>query len=236
MHGVCRVGRVFSTTALSHVPTSLMCPPRPWRGMVGDCGRWHRVRCVLCGGNRGGVAVCVVLCVIQDEALQQIVAATPVRSTPPSASSPFIFFHARKCAGTSLRAHIATSALASGLPPQQVLVPGAHPVRYDVYTPSVLTPAEASRIAVAGFHISWGRDGFLGVQQPVAPSRHRSCVTVLRDPIDRVVSCYYHRFFYGIQPQRHMWEWAPAELIHILIHFVDQWGDGCLNELLRIFR
>ena len=33
-----------------------------------------------------------------------------------------------------------------------------------------------------------------------------------------------------------MWELAPQALRNLLVNAVDSWGNGCLNELIRVFR
>jgi hypothetical protein len=63
-----------------------------------------------------------------------------------------------------------------------------------------------------------------------SPENNISCMTVFRNPVDRVVSCYYFRF----KPKAQLSKLSPDELVNVLVHEYSQYGEGCNNEPVRV--
>ena len=55
-------------------------------------------------------------------------------------------------------------------------------------------------VAVLGMHTEWGVHRRVGALQPLV-SDDVACATMIRHPVDRVVSCFYHRCVHCIRHQ-----------------------------------
>lgn len=205
----------------------------------------------------------------------------PPIQAAPAPDFPFIFYHMRKCGGSSLRQGLADSfntefgqsAFSSPLlpsspsPPHLPLLPAVIVMCYTVpcdqfalaprapkwsidrttamvagHVPfgshdlllSSLTPA-AMRPSL--FH-EWGQNPIKGMRSRrkvvwTGPPRFQ-CLTVLRNPITRIISCYYYRFF-EVFANRPLSAFTPQGMREMLLSWRDNSGHGCLNEHLRIF-
>ena len=119
----------------------------------------------------------------------------------PTRRSPFIFYHPRKCGGSSFRRHLAASAAAAGVPDAEVLLPGLNGMHPFIYTTDLYFSRKHMRnVAVLGMHTEWGVHRRVGALQPLV-SDDVACATMIRHPVDRVVSCFYHRCVHCIRHQ-----------------------------------
>jgi hypothetical protein len=107
----------------------------------------------------------------------------------PSASSPFIFFHQRKAAGSSLRNSLHAAANRMNLSHYMPCFDG---VECDDYA----LPKNARHAVNAG-HFSWGETWKLARHNKLRglQSRHNfTCLTTYREPVSRLISYlqFYH--------------------------------------------
>jgi hypothetical protein len=131
------------------------------------------------------------------EALVDAFVAAPL--PPPATSlgpqSPLFFFHQRKTAGSSLRLALKAAANQSGLTTSIAC--------YDVAcTTWNVDPANTTSAIFAG-HFTWSElhameaSAVLDDAHPGSWKSRRSnvsCMTIFRDPMTRLQSCYYYRF------------------------------------------
>ena len=103
------------------------------------------------------------------------------------------------------------------------------------------------RAAVYGGHFPYTDTKNLLRHVPLDPAlqykqtHNFSCITIFRDPVDRVESCYYYRFVQD--EKRHftnnnlkcMNDVPDAVLSSVLARAVDAYGDSCMNEPFRMF-
>jgi hypothetical protein len=111
----------------------------------------------------------------------------------PTKEEPFIFLHLQKCGGTSVRRHLAITALKRQLP---AFIPcwddsGYNPhenlcYQFDL---SRLAVEEREQLAIVGMH---HRSGF-DIWRELPSARRFHCFVMLRDPVDRAISLYYSR-------------------------------------------
>jgi hypothetical protein len=152
----------------------------------------------------------------------------------PTAKNPLVFFHLRKCAGSTMRRQLVRAAT-------EVL--GA-----DYYVPcfgGIDCPTYAIQqgvnlrrnISVYGGHLFQG-DVQRGLRQLARTPRYFkvpppqfSCFTILRKPTERVQSCWNFRMENG--PLFH--DIPTARIRSSLRSATDGFGHGCNNEGLRIF-
>ena len=187
--------------------------------------------------------------------LEDIVArymAVPAESlyTPAtniSIETPYIFFHQRKAAGSTLRTELKEAAIKLKLPYYIACHSG---VPCDLYT----LPHDR-RYAIYAMHIEWGSHRVLAtnnhtVQHMITNqetgevdhhSKHFSdfsCLSNFRDPVSRVISCLYFRFLEkGLKiggGRVCIDQLSIRELLNLLVDKVDQFSNSCLNEPFRI--
>lgn len=135
-----------------------------------------------------------------------------------------------------------------------------HRVPCDIYT---VNRTDGQKFAVVGGHFPFGTHSLLldsiearkndhrrnlarkrskrrkpGVPLPPGPLRtrreHFQCITILRNPLDRLLSCYHYRmehFMRGVP----LFNLSPRDLQSLFLDVRDSFGFGCLNEHLRIF-
>lgn len=160
-----------------------------------------------------------------------------------SPGSPLIFHHQRKTGGSSLRIALKAAAAAANLTTFVTCYAG---VSCDSYT-----FGNASAALYAG-HLGWGerrnlaRTGSLDVRTArwSTPQQRASCLTLFREPIARLESCYYYRFvnkrMAGPKAIAHprfqcISNLTASEVRSMLVTGRSQFGSGCLAEPFRIF-
>lgn len=148
-------------------------------------------------------------------------------SSSPEADSPFVFFHQRKTGGTWLRAAIYNSAIAQNITRVEMVVPCFGGTHCDTYSLDTVWQ-RCSRIKVVAMHAYYGHvDRYLHRKSPNAKS---TCLTVFREPVDRILSCLsYRRLAQDLNTM------TDEELLTTLRNGRDEYGNGCLNEPQRIF-
>lgn len=163
----------------------------------------------------------------------------------PTPQTPVVFYHLRKCGGTSLRRVLYSSAKEAGVLDASIHIP-CFPNRspcdiYDIQSDY----GETQSIALLGGHFFWGSQERLlpfKFQSPAvqgesdySPPRNIpwQCITLIRDPFERVISCFYYRLYKRIGKLLH--ELHPEVLRWILLRERDDHGHTCSNEMLRIF-
>lgn len=119
----------------------------------------------------------------------------PTRNANVSKNAPLVFFHQRKAAGTSVMVGLHAAAVRHNL---TSFIPCFDGVDCDTYT------IGSARAAVYSGHLQWGdlKELTRHAQQFNASSGiwtrevydAASCITVFRDPIARLESCYYFRW------------------------------------------
>ncbi|KAG8469330.1 hypothetical protein KFE25_007848 [Diacronema lutheri] len=155
----------------------------------------------------------------------------------PSPRKPFVFFHLRKSAGTTMRQYLRDEvARARAL---SLYIPCYGGVPCSTYRlPSAGRRQPASIIA--------GHLYFAGVEtalrtaanpRPTLQARRRanfSCFTILREPVSRVESCWNYRLEqHGVaKPFATL---TAADIRAYLPSALDGYGFGCRNEPLRMF-
>lgn len=164
--------------------------------------------------------------------------ALPSKNYNISAQNPVIFFHQRKAGGTSMREalHVAGQSLN-----MTTYLPCYDGIDCDVYT-------IGRHVAdIYGGHFMYGELKHLLRRAPLdplgrSPQTHRyTCFTIFREPIERLESCYYFRYFRdgGVDRLHEAYRCmndVPNEILaNILVNTVDIYGDNCLNEPFRIF-
>ncbi|PSC70625.1 galactosylceramide sulfotransferase [Micractinium conductrix] len=165
-----------------------------------------------------------------------LAAPLPPRNLAISEEAPLFFFHQRKTGGTSLRAAMAATAVARNL---SEFVPCFTFPNCEVY--HIETPA-----AVYAAHFPWGEQRILARHSRFVEGRwhnprlRASCLTMFREPMARLESCYYYRFI----QERNLSDSNPhygclsnlstEELRHMFLAGRTQYGRGCLNEPFRV--
>eukprot|EP00930_Biecheleria_cincta_P055461 TRINITY_DN41778_c0_g1_i1.p1 TRINITY_DN41778_c0_g1~~TRINITY_DN41778_c0_g1_i1.p1 ORF type:complete len:467 (+),score=39.79 TRINITY_DN41778_c0_g1_i1:46-1401(+) len=164
----------------------------------------------------------------------------------PLPSTPFIFYHLRKCGGSSLRRTLHRSVLqrnATDFIPCETKGVPCSTYSLDMWS----SKEELTSVSVAAGHFSWGTLQTYLNQQSRVPAgivrqkqRHNTaCFTQLRLPIARILSCYNFRFLqesrYSIFGNRSLHDFSKRELRDVLHLGKDQYGHGCANEIVRIF-
>ena len=164
-----------------------------------------------------------------------------------SPEHPYFFFHARKAGGSTLRGTLYVAAKELNLPAYIICEIGNDGQRvpcdsYDI-------PNDQLFSIYAG-HLQWG------VQKRIERARNKhmqssedrliggkldddlSCVTNLREPVSRLLSCVNYRYL------RHHGRFTDAicisdltieELYYLLAVEVDDFSNSCLNEPFRVF-
>ena len=205
---------------INHWPTAIAAEANPAPPLVlptraamdATCAHQWRLRCAIV------LTVCVVIacnCVAvastapaasgahhdsQQRHSTQACPATamPVVQTLPTVQRPFVFFHPRKSGGTSLRFRIrrawsrVASASSTGATLSPVLLAPCHSHECGLHEQLAgLNASYLRRVAVLAAHVPWGAHQRLPAYG--SGSTAPACLTMLRDPVDRVVSCFYFR-------------------------------------------
>ncbi len=117
----------------------------------------------------------------------------PPRNLNLSEDAPLFFFHQRKTAGSSMRKAIVEAAKAANL---------SYFVSCHDGVPCDLYHVGTNFSAIYAGHFVWGEQRELSRRSVFDPAtgtwhnpRHNaSCLTMFRDPVSRLESCYYFRF------------------------------------------
>eukprot|EP00951_Prasinocladus_malaysianus_P029672 scaffold275151_cov50-Prasinocladus_malaysianus.AAC.1 len=155
----------------------------------------------------------------------------------PSLHNPFIFFHQRKCSGSTWRLIIANSVSKLKQVKRKDVSKVAYiPCKYELscYTwtlPSMLKGRNHPYI-FAG-HFSWGafRLHAYGWHKGLYHSAH--AMTIFREPVSRVVSCLCHRYKQTFPDRASVAQVDPQKLRKFLLERT-AFGFGCNNEPLRV--
>lgn len=153
----------------------------------------------------------------------------PSPVTVVNITQPLIFFHLRKCGGSSIRLFLKPFC-------QTVTcyIPMFNNLPGDIYS---IQRADIPATSLYAGHFRWGVTSELGIGRPFLYPVKFSCFFNVRPPVERVLSCFNYRFV----ERRKMPELAcigelsPARFRYLLQEGRDQWGQGCLNEPIRIF-
>ncbi|GMH97826.1 hypothetical protein TrST_g7074 [Triparma strigata] len=119
----------------------------------------------------------------------------------PTVTSPFIFLHHEKTAGSSLRRYIAqkSSDLGLGFYIPCYTADGVYHedfscYSFDLHNASKVNGGERDDLAVVAGHMQWdvwaGEDGMKSFS-----GRTPNCLVMLRHPVDRAISLFYERVF-----------------------------------------
>lgn len=184
---------------------------------------------------------------------------------PPTASSPFAFFHLRKAGGSTLRFSIYDAAVKHGLTNDDLWVPCKYPKDCKSFD---RIPRESFKALYAS-HINYeelvqARREVAQIQRARDPQyeqhstladgkgtttyyhlddalHHFDCLTNLRPTVSRVVSCYNFRFKNGDRGDAENWhmpyadELSPDDWTSLLPEAYDAHSGGCNNEVERTF-
>lgn len=153
-------------------------------------------------------------------------APLPRRNANLSVDAPLFFFHQRKTGGSSMRAAIVDAADALELPS---FVPCFHGVPCDTYHIGNKTAA------IYAGHFYWGEQRELARRAKFQsagahwrnPQFNASCLTMFRDPISRLESCYYFRF---IQVRRCCACVGAGRVLPLRCPPADGWRDAALGR------
>ena len=178
----------------------------------------------------------------------------------PSKNKPFVFFHNRKCGGSTLRLSIFDAALSHNLTNEELWIPchGGVPCVEFENIPRV------SRRSIYASHINYEdvvrarrqmnlrrfkntlyhghtvlSNGDNSTFYHLNDGRHHfDCLTNVRDTVSRVVSCYNYRFLQGRPKPWHMPqpdEMKDVDWSVLLPQAYDRYAGGCNNEMARTF-
>lgn len=140
--------------------------------------------------------------------------------------NPYIFFHQRKSGGTSLREDLHKTAVKLKLSSQIA----CYSCSCEIYGIK-----KDKSFAIYAMHITWGSQKTLG-RFKHGHRKKFSCSTNFRNPLNRILSCIYFRFwslFVRLQ-KKCVTELTPNELINMLVTKTDKYGTSCLNEPFRV--
>jgi len=171
----------------------------------------------------------------------------------PSKRIPFVFFHQRKAGGTSTRHLLVKWAHENQLKAWIPCFPttGANesttPTPCETYvTPHKRDDEYPELYAGHLFFSSFIRTlvvGHLGEgisEADLKPPKHNNytCFTSFREPISRIQSCYNFRFIQqasNTTKPKQFSELTPEEVSTYLVTGRSRYGEGCLNEPMRMF-
>ena len=182
----------------------------------------------------------------------------PVRDI--SEEHPYLFFHARKAAGSTLRSDLYDAANILGL---SFYIACEGGVDCDTYK----LPHNQSN-AIYAMHMHWGDQFRLkelqkrhrgphqvnDIHHPSTDSYLRysttdgiedihhsfSCMSNMREPVSRIISCIKFRFLDDSHNGKFsntscIGDLSLEELYHLLADEVDEFANSCLNEPFRVF-
>ena len=163
---------------------------------------------------------------------------------------PYIFFHARKAGGSTLRADLYRASKLLNLTSYIICENASNGRRIPCDSYNI--PGN-SRASIFAGHIQWGEQKSLEYQRKLAQknldrtsgntSHHArmqfSCMTNIREPVSRIISCINYRF---LRPQfggrytnaRCLRDVPLPDLYRLLFEEVDSYSNSCLNEPFRI--
>jgi hypothetical protein len=188
------------------------------------------------------------------------------RQMSPGPQSLFTFFHMRKSGGSMIREAVYRAAQRLGarsfIPCYPTNLGAATRIECDTYAPPLVAqsaPHSRQRpYDIVGGHIfrpllekwEWRWRSTLKpdsnlpfVQSQLAPQTP-ACLTVIREPLARVESCWNYRFVHGRDIDTsvggataefklfHLMD--PASLDKLLPHTYSRYGEGCNNEAARL--
>lgn len=147
----------------------------------------------------------------------------PVNSV--SEKAPFIFFHQRKAGGTSIRSTLHQAALSMNV---SDYIPCFTGKCFDYHIPT------NQSFAIYGGHFQWSEGANINHASSSSVSKF-SCMTNLREPISRIVSCIYFRFGYLFRNEKVtcIAQLSNASFLSSLNHKLDSYGNSCINEPFR---
>jgi hypothetical protein len=183
----------------------------------------------------------------------------------PGPMNRFIFYHLRKCGGSTLRTQIMQSVEVLNSQKQNgtahkilSVIPCKQGTKCDVYHLDRQNVGILKKISVVAGHFPWGivqqdlnshrwQPGPLkesGALKGLDVYNNLHCLTQLRDPLARTLSCIHFRFKSGSWLQNRLSRdskenltlltLTPNEMDILLADGVDVYGNGCCNEGLRI--
>jgi hypothetical protein len=146
---------------------------------------------------------------------------SPIKVISPN--EPLIFFYQRKSGGTSIRTQLRVAAAAANL---TCYVPCQAGVPCEVYS----FPPDRNDISIYTGHFNWGVQNVL---ERFGRGRRRqySCMTNMREPISRIISCLNFRF--RNKMRKRCIEDLSLEQLQELLQRPDNMGHSCLNEPFR---
>jgi hypothetical protein len=173
----------------------------------------------------------------------------------PSVKSPFIFFHQRKCGGSTLRSVIFNRTIETNISPQWI------PCFKQDCIPYSLPPLETQ--AVYASHFNYGtllhlmrENRRVEVSELVNNTlangtgikihslnddeEFGSCLTNIRSTISRVVSCWNFRMVQerigtGLDPLPPANKLSAQDWANLLPKSYSDYSEGCNNEIFRTF-
>lgn len=140
-----------------------------------------------------------------------------------SNQAPFIFFHQRKAGGTSVRTALNVTA-------SKMNVSG-HISCYDVSCNDYHIPTNKVSTIYAG-HFQWNEHTSINHASKGSISKF-SCMTNLREPVSRIISCLYFRFGYLFKGTC-LSKLSNSTFLSFLDRKLDRNGNSCLNEPFRV--
>lgn len=162
-------------------------------------------------------------------------AGVPFRHVGMSYDYPCFFLHQRKTGGTSLRASLVAGFRALGVSDFTIACYGG--VLCPQYT---INPNVPRRSRFYAMHSSWNtlwplfQPAEIGAPERNVGKVNFTCFSVFREPISRVVSCFYFRFKSTLNGTC-INELSVSEFTKMIVTGKDAYGDGCLNEPFRVF-
>lgn len=142
----------------------------------------------------------------------------PERMCAPTRDKPFVFFHQRKTAGSSLRKQIWSSCRARNWTCQVPCM--SHECRAVV--------SRSWDYEVLAGHFTWS---YVFSEEPLDVRFEKlSCLTVFRNPFERVRSSYYYANLGSLIK----WDKRTPEMMHRVLTNTSV-GRLCVNEPIRLF-
>jgi len=174
---------------------------------------------------------------------------------------PFVYFHTRKCGGSSVRSIVYEMAQRANITDNNLWIPcfGHRPC-----VPFSL-PDPKQDAVIYGGHLNFmhmtnimrevkerqnllQETGTLSLENGENVTYHKledsypvfDCVTTIRPTVKRVVSCWNYRFNLPNKPKGFPLlprsnELEPQDFANLLPKAYDQYGGGCNNEMARVF-
>lgn len=166
------------------------------------------------------------------------------RKETPDKDHRFVFFHQRKCGGSSIRQWLANKSHEFNIPSY---IPCHHGIACERYYLAIDQDNSSKAALIAGHFYYADVHSFVrrfnGVRDgPIVSGGKFSCVTLFRRPESRSKSCWNYRYAQHLlvpqdvsQPVPSWDSVSPVARNQGLQRGLDRFGHGCLNEPLRIF-